>query len=395
MHKNVRDMQAALQKWGFVVNTSIDEPPSALFQSIQGFTRRANATPPDAIIFFYFTGHGLQVDAENLMLGAGMNPTSPADVLLQGSVHLRRDVLEQLPRRPQGLSIAVMDTCRTSLRDAMQYSGGLNQVEAPPGCLIAFSTAAGRPAIAPAVDTMNTFYTGSLVKVLGRATGQTSFSDLFRLVKLDVQQAMLTHPVQVIRQYAQFPFIAENTLGSFRLSAEPDTPAPVANAESEAKLWEQLQKSSWPADVQRMANEFLGMFPSSSLRGSAEVAREGARQAVEALASRDVRLYRSAFHPATDDATLIAEIRKAARGDKDAAARLARMYQRGERALPIDQNRYEGWMQFAAALGNGIACYELALHYRKSRLPALAGQFEAQSRELGFTPPPSLDNTRK
>jgi hypothetical protein len=52
-------------------------------------------------------------------------------------------------------------------------------------------------------------------------------------------------------------------------------------------------------------------------------------------------------------------------------------------------------MQYAAALGNGIASYELALHYRRVEQPLLAAQFEARARELGYTPPPSLDNSRK
>ena len=62
---------------------------------------------------------------------------------------------------------------------------------------------------------------------------------------------------------------------------------------------------------------------------------------------------------------------------------------------PSDVSRYEGWMQYAAAPGNGIASYDLTLHYRRTEQPLLASQFEARARELGYTPPPSLDNTRK
>ena len=59
------------------------------------------------------------------------------------------------------------------------------------------------------------------------------------------------------------------------------------------------------------------------------------------------------------------------------------------------QSRYEGWLQFAVALGNGIASYELALHFRSTGQPLLASQFEARARDLGYTPPPDLDNVRK
>ena len=49
------------------------------------------------------------------------------------------------------------------------------------------------------------------------------------------------------------------------------------------------------------------------------------------------------------------DLRKASRGDKDASARIARWYIKGDSGLSKDTNRYEGWMQYAAELGNGSA----------------------------------------
>jgi len=66
---------------------------------------------------------------------------------------------------------------------------------------------------------------------------------------------------------------------------------------------------------------------------------------------------------------------------------------------PLDVNkargRYEGWLQYATALGNGIASYDLALLYRARGQDELATRYEQSARSLGFTPPPSLDNKRK
>ena len=156
-HKNVRDLGAALERRGFKVTSALDQDPAQLRGTIQTFAKTAAESPPDATILFYFTGHGMQVDAENLMLGAGVAPDAREDMLLRSSLHLRRDVIDQLPRRAAGLSIAVVDACRTSLRAALTATDGFNQVEAPLGCLIVFSTGAGKPAIAPAVETHNTF----------------------------------------------------------------------------------------------------------------------------------------------------------------------------------------------------------------------------------------------
>ena len=157
----------------------------------------------------------------------------------------------------------------------------------------------------------------------------------------------------------------------------------------------ELEENLWPADIVRLSEAYLQRYPSSKLAGGAQVAHEGAADAVRALRSNEVHLFRSAFQPKTTEPRWLSEWRKAARGDKDAAARIARAYLRGEGDIGVDRNRYEGWMQYAAALGNGIASYELAVYYRRQAQPVPAAQYETRARDLGYTPPTSLDNQRK
>ena len=397
IHKNVRDLKAALEKRGFSVTEGLDVDLPKARSLLEGFAASVRAAPADATVFFYFSGHGAQVDAENLLVSAHVNPKSKPDTLIKGSMQLIPDVIGQLPKRPSGLTIAVVDACRTSLKSALD-ADGLNQVEAPPGCLIAFATGAGKPAIAPADDTRNTFYTASLVKLMGSAPDEISFSDLFRLVKSDVQNTMLNHPVKLLREFAQFPFIAENTQVRRSLAprlATAATPLPPRfKDDDEAGDWTRLESTLWPADVVKLAGDYLASHPQSRVALSAQVARDGATDAAQILRRNDVRLYRSAFQPVEGwPPERVADLAKAGRGDKDAAARLGRQYRRdGDRT---ESGRYEGWMQYAAALGNGIASYDLALHYRRVQQPQLASQFESRARELGYTPPPSLDNVRK
>lgn len=391
IHKNVRDLKVALEKRGFSVTEGLDLDLAEANAAMASFAARVRAAPPETTVFFYFSGHGAQVDAENLLVSAHASPKARPDTLMRNSMWLSRNVVNQLPVRREGLTIAVIDACRTSLRDATR-GDGLNQVEAPPGCLIAFATGAGKPAIAPADDTRNTFYTGSLVRLLDQASGEITFSDLFRLVKYDVQNTMLNHPVPLLRQFAQYPFIAENTQVQRRLAplapggdGPGEAPARFASRDEEADF-AALEAAMWPAEVARLADEFLQHHPQSRLADTAKVSREGAREAMQILKRNDVRLFRSAFQPSASAPA--AELAKAARGDKDAAARLARSHGR-------DNSRYEGWLQYAAALGNGIASYELALYYRRVEQPLLAAQYESRARALGYTPPPSLDNSRK
>jgi len=400
IHKNVRDLRTVLEKRGFQVTDGTDLSLAQARQALAQFNAKVRAAPPEATVFFYFSGHGAQVDAENILVSAGISPRARADLLINGSMTLSRDVIGQLPVRPDGLTLTVLDACRTSLRPSADGGDGLNQVEAPPGNLIAFATRAGRPAIAPASDTTNTFYTASLVKLLDSASGETPFQDLFRLVKADTYNTMINHPVPILRRFAQESFIADNARVRRRLAPQvPDAPPPPPRKEDESLAWARLQSLVWPADVAREAEAYLASHPDSQLAGSAQVARDGAKEAAAILRRNDVQLFRSAFRLTPDLSPEVADdIVKAGRGDKDAAARM------GQRQAPRnayagrpgdDQGRYEGWMQYAAALGNGIASYRLALFYRRVDQPQLASQYEALARSLGYTPPPSLDNQRK
>lgn len=392
--KNIRDLDASLERRGFKVTTAIDLDLPSARRALDRFVADAAASPSNATLFFYFSGHGVQVDAANLLLPAGLNPTANGDRLQTGSVQLLADVVRRLPPRGDGMVIAIIDACRTGLR-AGDISG-LNQVEAPPGWLISFSTAAGKPAIAPAVESQNTFYTGSLVRLMDSVADTTTFPELLHLVRTDVHDTMRNHPLQAIRQLAQDPFIADHT--RVRFTVEPKragargTPADDAEEQLELARLEQL---AWPADVVQTAQAFLDARPASRFAASVRVALDGAKAAVQALRRGDVRLYRSAF-VLTDDMAPEPrqDVLRCGRGDKDASARMAARFRNYGDSSAM-RSRYEGWLQFAVALGNGIASYELARHFRSTGQPLLASQFEARARDLGYTPPPDLDNVRK
>ncbi len=407
IHTNAQEVQAALARRGFQTSTVLDAGPDAARAAIERFLVAAQTAPADATLFFYFSGHGLQVDADNLLVGAGVRPDAAADQLLRGSLSLNRDLLQRLPRRPDGLTVLVIDACRTDLKPSARGVDGFNQVEAPPGCLIAFSTGAGKPAIAPKRETDTTFYTGALVQQLQTASDELSFPDLFRLVKLDVQRRMLGHPLSVIRRFAQFPFIADNSSVAIpvasarqlaavraRATAEEQARAALARAAENADF-DALQATLWPPELLRQAEAFRQRWPASARAGAAEVAAEGAREAAGILRNNDVRLYRRSFDPAPERGEAYnGDLRRAARGDKDAAARVGRQWATRERSGAM-LSRYEGWMQYAAELGNGIASYELALHYRRLDQPQPAARWESRARELGYNPPPSLEHYRK
>ncbi len=397
-HKNVHDLRTALELRGFSVTDALDADATKTRLAIEGFAAAVKAGPPDTVAFFYFTGHGLQLDAQSLLVGAGTSPKAKAEVLGRSSVNVIKDVVDRMPARPDALTICVIDACRTNIRAAVQASDGLNQIEVPPGFLVAFSTGAGKPAIAPNSDKFSTFYTASLVKMLNSADDEATWSDFFSVVRLDVLNVMRNHPVEAVRALAQDSFIAKDVRRSVTLARprpkDVAPPAPPPRAPDDLEDWATVEKSAWPQEVSQLADGYLQRHPKGRRALAALAAREGAKEASQVLRRSDVRLYRTAFNAAADaPEELLADIHKSARGDKDAAARVARRYRDG--GAPGATGRYEGWLQYAAGLGNGIAAYELALYYRRSAQPLYAAQFESRARELGYTPPPTLDNVRK
>jgi len=160
---------------------------------------------------------------------------------------------------------------------------GLNQVEAPLGSLVCFSTGAGKPAVSPASGDQNTFYTGALVKLLRESASHITFNDLFRMVKAEVESTMLNHPLAAIRRLAQIPFIADNTRVQVPLvvpvPALAGASAPQSMSPQEEVDWLAIQSAQWPLDLIRLCQSFLKLYPDSIQARSVMVYLTGAQLA--------------------------------------------------------------------------------------------------------------------
>ena len=97
IHKNVMDLSDALAERGFDVTEAMDLNEEGLLATVREFVGRVAKAPADSTTFFYYAGHGLQVEANNLLLGCGINPRAPRKDLLANSLVLQHQLLAQLP----------------------------------------------------------------------------------------------------------------------------------------------------------------------------------------------------------------------------------------------------------------------------------------------------------
>lgn len=119
---------------------------------------------------------------------------------------------------------------------------------------------------------------------------------------------------------------------------------------------------------------------------AADIRRSGvaAKQVMEV--QRAAGLSADMFAHPEGGAEFQALIRRAARGDKQAAHQIADAYRGGLLGVQPNPRRMEQWLRFSAELGNGRASWELAEHYNYGGLIADAAKYERKAEELGFRP---------
>lgn len=400
-HKNVRDIKEVLEYYEFKVRDYRDLDALGMARVLAEFgaelrTAGESALPGSVAVVFYFCGHGFQSSGRNYLVPAGVDPSS--EKALSSSLRLNEDILVALPQRYPGISIALIDACRT---DPMIRRGvdDFNQISAPEGMLVFFATLAGRPALAPISPDRNTFFAGALVDVLRDANGVTPIDDLFRIAAIECQTRVKSEFDKVkLSIPPQFPESTGNLRGRFVIRnrqlelrrGRPGKGAAIFGVDSALleQRWQVIQASLRPARLIRLCEQFEKDFPGSEYEQQIRVTIAGARQALESQRSAD--LSSDLFEERTGDRDYRDDLIKALRGDKDAAHRIALAYREGKAGVALNSRRTEQWLRFAAELGNGIASWELSEIYNQSGQVGDAARFEKKALDLGYRPPPRL-----
>lgn len=398
-HKNVTDLKDVLEYYEFKVKDYRDLDALGMLRVMSEFAAELRSVgegnlPGSVAVVFYFCGHGFQSAGRNYLVPAGIDPSS--EKALSASLRLNEDILVALPQRYPGISIALIDACRTDpfIRRGVD---DFNQIAAPEGMLVFFATRAGRPALAPISPDRNTFFAGALVDVLRDANGVTPVDDLFRIaavecqarVKAEFDKVKLTIP-------PQFPESTGNLRGRFvirnrQLELLRTRKGPTligVDSTLMERRWQAIQETLRPASLIRLCQDFERDFPASEFSQQIRVTISGAQQALDS--QRSARISGDLFVEAAGDKGYRDDLLKALRGDKDAAHRIAIAYRDGVSGVAANLRRTEQWLRFAAELGNGIASWELSEIYNQSDQVGDAARFEKKALDLGYRPPPRL-----
>ena len=237
---DAKAMADLLGKAGFGVDLRTNADRGTLLDATKRFAEAAAASEAK-LVFFYYAGHGAQLDWRNYLLPVDARVNTSADLPAQ-CLDLA-SLLTALARAKGRTFVIVLDACRdnpfgASYRPAQK---GLSQFDAPPSSLLAFSTAPGSVAAdAAGSGGQSGLYAEHLVRELG--VPATRLEDALKRVRL---------AVRIASKGAQVPWESTSLEGDVFLfpAARKLTEAELeGQIRRELEAWDRVKGSKETAD---------------------------------------------------------------------------------------------------------------------------------------------------
>jgi len=177
---DAKAMADKLRKLGFdvILRTDVN-----LRDMTRAFSQFGQKLVPGSVGLFYYAGHGMQVQGKNFLIPVD------AEIETEASVRTEAVDVDQLLYQLGNarLSMVILDACRNNPfeRRFRGGGGGLAQIDAPTGTLLAYATAPGK--VASDGAGANGLYTEALLKVLDMPG--LKVEDIFKQVRIHVVKA--------------------------------------------------------------------------------------------------------------------------------------------------------------------------------------------------------------
>ena len=147
-HNDINLLEGVLKGLGFDVMTIRDAGLAGLHQAVNSYVRRIRQAAPDAVGFFYYSGHGAADGTTNYLIPVDVK-TIDDDQLWDQSLRLTEITRRLKDEAGNATHFVVFDACRNTLKlrktgsKAIVQSKGFVPVAQESGMLIAYATAEG------------------------------------------------------------------------------------------------------------------------------------------------------------------------------------------------------------------------------------------------------------
>ncbi len=374
---DARAMAATLRERGFEVILRVDANKQQMESAVIEFGEKLSE---GATGLFFFAGHGMQVQGRNFLVPTDAKLTTEQRVKVETlDVEV---VLDQMQGARSKVNVVILDSCRNNPfeRRFRSASGGLAQINAPEGTLIAYATAPGR--VAADGDGANGLYTTELLKAL-RAPG-LKVEDVFKQVRINVARAS---------NGGQTPWEASSLIGDFYFI--PPAPAPSV-AELEKARTEAIEKARAEVveqtrmEIEKIRREVTegarleiekarAAETERSRRETADRARLEAAEKVRVVATLPASQAAPASTPVQQAAlpSPAAPLTTSVRFDGDYAAKFTMVGQNGflnfEASLKITDTQLSGW---------GMISTSATINNYSADRCALTGEIDSETGEI-------------
>jgi peptidoglycan-N-acetylglucosamine deacetylase len=213
-HNDVALLEGALKGLDFEVVTVRDAGLGALTRAVNAYARRVQAAGPNAVGFFYYSGHGASDGSTNYLIPVDVK-TSETGALWDESLRLTEITRKLKVEAGNATHFVVFDACRNTLKltqpgsRAVVQSKGFVPIAQENGMLIAYATAEGELASDVGVGA------GPYAQVLAE-----------EIVKPGIEAVVMFRAVQrrVRAANHQEPYLGFNALGDVYLAGKGEQP---------------------------------------------------------------------------------------------------------------------------------------------------------------------------
>ncbi|MCA3262124.1 MAG: caspase family protein [Telmatospirillum sp.] len=239
---DARAVAAKLRQQGFEVVLRENATKTQMNDVVADFGEKLSAG--DTALFF-FAGHGIQVQGRNYLIPTDARITSEQRVRLE-TLDVEA-VLDQMAAARVSVSMVILDACRNNPfeRRFRSVGGGLAQISAPEGTMIAYATAPGK--VAADGEGANGLYTQELLKALSQPG--LKVEDVFKQVRIGVARAS---------GGSQVPWEASSLTGDFYF--QPLASGDTAVVDREAVFWNSVKDSTNAIELRA----YLDAFPNGT-----------------------------------------------------------------------------------------------------------------------------------